>query len=92
MHGLVGSFDLDAHKSIIYCDSQSALSLAKNPVYHESSKHIDVGLNFIGDIIEGNVFSIEKITTIDNLTDMLTKSLPTKKFKHSLNLVNVRIA
>ena len=35
LHGLVDSLGLDAQKPIIYCDSQSALSLAKNPIYHE---------------------------------------------------------
>ena len=91
-HGFVDSMDLDMHKPIISSDSQSPLSMAKNPVYHERSNRIDVKLNFIRDIIEGNVFSIEKIATTDNPTDMLTKSLPIEKFKHSLDLVNVRIA
>ena len=92
LHGLIDSLCLDMQKPTIYCDSPSALSLAKNPVYHERSKHVDVRLNFIRDIIEGNIFSIEKIATSDNPVDMLTKSLPTKKFKHSLDLVNILIA
>ena len=66
LHGLVDSLILDMQKPIIYCDSQSALSLAKNLVYHERSKHIDVRLNFIRDIIEGNFFSVKKIATLDN--------------------------
>nr|KYP40226.1 Retrovirus-related Pol polyprotein from transposon TNT 1-94 [Cajanus cajan]KYP73239.1 Retrovirus-related Pol polyprotein from transposon TNT 1-94 [Cajanus cajan] len=66
--------------------------LAKNPVYHERSKHIDVRLNFIRDVIEDKLFSIEKIATIDNPADMLTKPLSFEKFKHSLDLVNVCIA
>ncbi|KAI4318098.1 hypothetical protein L6164_025906 [Bauhinia variegata] len=89
--GLIDSLGLDVPKPIIYCDSQSALCLAKNPVYHERSKHIDVKLNFIRDIIENDDFTIEKIATADNPADMLTKPLPTEKFKHSLDLVNVRI-
>ena len=35
LHGLVDSLGLDVQKPIIYYDSQSALSLAKNPIYHE---------------------------------------------------------
>ncbi|KAI4339466.1 hypothetical protein MLD38_024409 [Melastoma candidum] len=84
--GLVGSLGLEVQKPAIYCDSQSALCLAKNPVYHERSKHIDVRLNFIRDVIEENVFSIEKIATTDNPADMLTKPLRAEKFKHSLDL------
>ena len=92
LHCIVDSLGLDEQKPIIYRDSQSVLSLTKNPVYLKRSKHIDARLNFIKDIIKGNVFSIEKIATKDNPTDMLTKSLPIKKFKHSLDLVNVCIA
>ena len=92
MHGLVNSLGLNIQRHVICCDSQSALNLAKNPVYHERSKHIDVRLNFIRDVIEEKLFSIEKIATADNPADMLTKSLPAEKFKHSLDLVNVRIA
>jgi hypothetical protein len=31
----------------IYIDNQSAIALAKNPVYHERSKHIDTRHHFI---------------------------------------------
>ena len=35
----------------ISCDSQSALCLAKNNVYHERTKHISRKMHFIRDII-----------------------------------------
>ena len=92
LFGLLDNLGLDVQKPVIFCDSQSALNLAKNPVYHERSKHIDVRLNFIRDVIEDKKFSIEKIATAVNPADMLTKPLPAVKFKHSLDLVHVRIA
>ena len=92
LNGLVGSLGLNLPKPMVYCDSQSALCLAKNPVYHERTKHIDIRLNFIRDVIEEKLFSIEKVATEDNPVDVLTKAIPTEKFKHSLDLVNVRRA
>ena len=92
MNGLVGSLGLNLPKPIIYYDSQSALSLTKNLVYHKRTKHIDVRLNFIRDEIEEKLFSIEKVATKDNPANVLTKPITTKKFKHSLDLVNVRRA
>lgn len=58
-------------------------------VYHEMSKHIDITLHFISDIISAGEINIEKISTQDNPFDMLTKSLPTNKFKNCLQLINM---
>ena len=77
-------------KPALNCDSESALCLAKNSVYHEKTKHIDMRLNFIRDIVEEDKFSILKIDTKVNPADMLTKSLPVEKFRLCLKLVDVR--
>jgi hypothetical protein len=37
------------------CDSQSAIFLAKNPVYHSKTKHIDVQYHFVRDMVEEKV-------------------------------------
>ncbi|GKF25254.1 hypothetical protein Tco_0081148 [Tanacetum coccineum] len=50
-----------AVRSQLYNLRQSALSLTKNPVYHERTNYIDVRLNFIGDVLEEDMFSIQKI-------------------------------
>ena len=90
LHVLIQSLGLKVEKHVLHCDSQSALSLVKDPVYHEKTKHIDVMLNFIWDILEEEKFSILNIDTKVNQTYMLTKSLPTEKSKLCLDLVDVR--
>ncbi|XP_042951770.1 secreted RxLR effector protein 161-like [Carya illinoinensis] len=59
-------------------------------VYHERSKHIDVRLYFVRDVIESKEVGVEKIPTEENPSDMMTKSLPLAKFRHYLNLINVK--
>ncbi|CAL2265706.1 unnamed protein product [Prunus armeniaca] len=38
----------------LLCDSTSAIAMAKNPVFHQKSKHIDRKFHFIRDAIVGN--------------------------------------
>lgn len=57
----------------VYCNSQSAIELAKIQVYHSKMKHINVQFHFIREILdEGNIL-LRKISTADNLDVMLTE-------------------
>ena len=73
----------------MYSDSQSSIHLCKNPVFHERTKHIDVRLHFIRDIISQEVVRLEKIHTQYNPLDMGTKVLPLVKFRSCKELLNI---
>jgi hypothetical protein len=62
------------------CDSQSAIFLAKNPTYHSNTKHIDVQYHFVRDMVEEKKVLLEKVDTLKNVADSLTKSVSTEKF------------
>ena len=64
----------------IDCDNQSAIFLAKNPAYHSRTKHIDVQYHFVRDMVESMKVLLEKVGTLKNVADSLTKSVSTKKF------------
>jgi len=89
LKGLFNELTLHKDVPIIHCDSQSAILLTKDQMYHERTKHIDVKFHFIRETIaEGNV-AIRKINSLDNPADMFTKPLPTAKFKHCLDLIGI---
>ena len=56
-------------------DNKSTISLAKNPVFHERSKHIEVKYHFIRDCVETKKVELEFVRTDHQLADMLTKPL-----------------
>ena len=39
---LMGEIGLKQELPVLHCDSQSAIALAKNPMFHAKTKHIDV--------------------------------------------------
>jgi hypothetical protein len=59
-------------------DSKSALALAKNPVFHEQSKNIQVRYHFIQGFLDEGSFKACYINTKDQLADLLTKPLGRK--------------
>ncbi|KAE8716394.1 hypothetical protein F3Y22_tig00110121pilonHSYRG00025 [Hibiscus syriacus] len=73
---------------IVFCDNQSTIHLTRNQVFHERSKHIDVKLHFVRDMVSKGSIIVEKIPTEENAADILTKALPAAKFRHCLDLVN----
>ncbi|OAE29077.1 hypothetical protein AXG93_1626s1040 [Marchantia polymorpha subsp. ruderalis] len=90
LKGLVTELGFNQKQVTIHCDNHSAIHLSKHQVFHDKSKHIDMKMHFVRDIINSGGVSIEKISTEDNPSDMLTKSVPGHKFAHCLGLINMR--
>ncbi|WVZ24581.1 hypothetical protein V8G54_003125 [Vigna mungo] len=64
---------------VVNCDNQSTIHLTKNPMFHSRSKHIEVRYHWIREVMDEKKLKIEKIHTDLNWSDMMTKSVPTKK-------------
>jgi len=67
--------------SPLFSNSQSTICLAKNPILHFRCKHIELKYHFIKNLInDGNLFLL-KILSVENLADMLTKTVTTTKLR-----------
>jgi hypothetical protein len=63
----------------VRCDSQRTIFMANNPAYHSNTKHIDVQYHFVRDMVESNKVLLEKVDTLENIADSLTKSVSVVK-------------
>ncbi|WP_286489543.1 Ty1/Copia family ribonuclease HI, partial [Escherichia coli] len=60
---------LRARKFSLKIDNKSAISLSKNPVFHERSKHIDTRYHFICECVEDGKLDIDYVITQDQKAD-----------------------
>lgn len=74
---------------IIWCDNQSASSLASNPIFPAYTKHIEIGVHYIRDQVAANNVKIQFVPTDHKKTDILTKVLPSPKFEQFRAALNV---
>ena len=65
----------------IFCDSQSAIHLATNPIYHSKTKHIDVKYNFVRQAISEGGVDLKKLHTQKNCANMFTKPVLLEKLQ-----------
>ncbi|CAL2228538.1 unnamed protein product [Prunus armeniaca] len=87
---LAKEFGMAQDLVVIQSDSQSAICLVKNQVFHGRSKHIDVRYHRIRDWVNDGDITIRKVHTTENTSDCLTKPVTAAaKFKHCLSLLNL---
>ncbi len=78
----------------LYEDNQGAICLAKNPVAHRRTKHIDIRHHFVREQVATGSIKIEYVSTKEQVADVLTKPLPRDAFEQmrvKLGLVKPRV-
>ena len=78
----------DDNVATLYVDNQSAIALAKNPVQHQRSKHIDIKYHFVRAEVQNGKVQLEYVPSEYNTTDVFTK--PVSKVRLS-KLISLKI-
>ncbi|CAL8134899.1 unnamed protein product [Prunus armeniaca] len=74
--------ELQADATPLKCDNTSAISITKNPVFHQRTKHIDRRYHFINDALQQGVIDLVYCPTKDQVADIFTKALPNERFNY----------
>ena len=73
---LLTELSVIAHiNTVVYSDNQAAIAISKNDIHHDRTKHIDIRHHFVRECVQHGIFSIEWISTTQQIADILTKAL-----------------
>jgi hypothetical protein len=68
--------------TMIYCDNLSNIQLAKNPVFHARTKHIEVHYRFVWERVLSGAVELRHVPTDRQIADIFTKPLGLDKLRH----------
>lgn len=80
---LLQNLIIKANKHLkLMIDNKFAINLAKNPMLHERSKHIETTYNFLRSRVQNGALEGMHCSTQKQLADVLTKAIKTGQFFH----------
>jgi hypothetical protein len=73
----------------IYVENSSTIVLAKNPLFHDISKHINIIFHYLRDCITNKEVEVKYVKTQDQVTNIFTKPLKNDIFIKMRDMLEV---
>ncbi|MCO5576675.1 hypothetical protein L7F22_030490 [Adiantum nelumboides] len=79
---LLGDLGIQVQRpAVIHCDNLSSIQLARNPVFHARTKHIEVHYHFIRERVLDGSIDLTFVRTDEQVADIFTKALGAEKLR-----------
>ena len=90
LKGLLGELGKVQNTIKVFCNSQSAIHLAKNIAYHSKTKHILIKYHFVRHVVDEGGVVLEKVHTKENSADMFTKTVTLENLQWCLTSLGLQ--
>ena len=67
--------------TVIMEDNQGAIAIARHPILHARTKHIDIRYHYVHEALQEGIITLSYCLTDEMIADLLTKGLPRGKFE-----------
>jgi hypothetical protein len=61
---------------VLLSNNQATIAISHHPEFHARTKHIDIDLHFLRDLVNDEILKMKYVPSEENLTDIFTKVLP----------------
>eukprot|EP00253_Pinus_taeda_P023871 PITA_23871 len=78
------------HPTVIWCDNQSTLKFCRDPVQQQHTKHIEIHMRFIRELIHDGVIDPQFCPSSEHIADIFTKTFTEQKFRFLRDRLGVK--
>ncbi|GJR86601.1 ribonuclease H-like domain-containing protein [Tanacetum coccineum] len=76
--------------TLVYCDNVSAVYMSTNPVQHQRTKHIEIDIHFVQDMLTVGQVRVLHVPSRFQYADIFIKGLPSALFEEFRSSLSVR--